>query len=98
MKYIHTRSSNDQSASKKIREECRPGEPMITFSYEHVIEIRLINPVPHNGHFTINYDLKYGESVGEVCAKIASKTGKLSFEFLISQKIFKVLQFLFNRD
>jgi leucyl-tRNA synthetase len=49
------------AAPEKIKEDCCPGQPFITF----------VNPVPHNGLFTEFLKIMEGDDTGKLAGRLA---------------------------
>jgi len=59
------------NAPEKIKEDCCPGQPFITFSVDPYVTVEAINPIPHNGLFTEYLKVMQGDDVPKLTARLA---------------------------
>ncbi|CAB3368878.1 Hypothetical predicted protein [Cloeon dipterum] len=59
------------SAPDKIKEDCCPGQPFITFSTEPYVTVKAINPVPASGFYTEHLKIMHGDNVSKLAARLA---------------------------
>lgn len=64
--------SDDALADEKIKEDCVPGSPHITFRHQPGVPITLMNPQPLSGLFEVKIDIIQGDTP----AKIANRLTK----------------------
>jgi leucyl-tRNA synthetase len=60
-------------AEDKIKEECCPGAPFITFIVKPSINVHFINPQKCNGSFDVTIKISNGDTVKQIILKIAEK-------------------------
>ncbi|XP_059482469.1 leucine--tRNA ligase, cytoplasmic isoform X2 [Neocloeon triangulifer] len=59
------------NAPDKIKEDCCPGQPFITFSVDPYVSVEAINPVPQNGLFIEHLKIMQGDTVGKLAARLS---------------------------
>lgn len=59
------------SAPEKIREDCCPGQPFITFRTEPSVSVDAINPEPQNGLFTEKLKIMEGDTASRLAVRLA---------------------------
>ncbi|XP_022084467.1 leucine--tRNA ligase, cytoplasmic-like isoform X2 [Acanthaster planci] len=60
-------------ATDKIQEECCPGKPFSIFRAESSVVVKMVNPQPHSGHFTLDVPIRQGDTVAKVANRIAKQ-------------------------
>ncbi|XP_071786614.1 leucine--tRNA ligase, cytoplasmic-like [Asterias amurensis] len=60
-------------ATEKIQEECCPGTPFSLFRTEPSVTIKLVNPQPHSGHFSLDVPIMQGDTVVKVASRIVKQ-------------------------
>lgn len=68
---IEIRFTDDPSANEKLKEEVRPGNPMIAYTTKPSIKINLENPVPRSGMFTQYLNVSDGDTTKLIKEKLA---------------------------
>lgn len=68
---IEIRFTDDPSANEKLKEEVRPGNPMIAYTTKPSIKINLENPVPRSGMFTQYLNISDGDTTKLIKEKLA---------------------------
>jgi leucyl-tRNA synthetase len=69
MEGIEVKSSD--TADDKVKEDCCPGQPFISFKTEPSVKMTLINNQPFNSLFEIQCDIFEGDSVSQLASRIA---------------------------
>ena len=64
--------SDDPTADDKIKEDCVPGSPHITFRFQPGVSVSFINPQPLSGLF----EVKLSVIEGDTPAKLATRLTK----------------------
>lgn len=83
--------TDDPTAEDKIKEDCVPGSPHITFYYQSGVEIELVNPQPGSGYFSSKIAVLEGDDT----LKIARRLAKL-WKQIKGQSFFFSLSFVFK--
>lgn len=68
------------TAPEKIREDCCPGQPFITFRSEPSVAIEAVNPEPHNGLFAEQLRVMDGDTVARLTARLAKASRAIKGE------------------
>ncbi|XP_005104027.1 leucine--tRNA ligase, cytoplasmic [Aplysia californica] len=68
---IEIKSSDD--ADEKVKEDCCPSQPFITFKTEPSVQLTLLNNQPFNGLFELKLDIFEGDTVAQVANRIAKQ-------------------------
>lgn len=63
-------NSDDPTADEKIREDCVPGAPHITFRHQPGVRINFINPQPLSGLFEVKLSVTQGDTPGKLAARL----------------------------
>ncbi|GLV35682.1 Leucyl-tRNA synthetase [Carabus blaptoides fortunei] len=71
---VSVRYSDEPDAAEKMREECCPGQPYISFFTRPGVNIACVNPEAHTGLFTRIVKISSGDTVTKLCARIAKDT------------------------
>ncbi|CAG7727120.1 unnamed protein product [Allacma fusca] len=66
---IVVRSAQD-SNEEKVKEECCPGKPLISFDNAPSVAVRVVNSQPLSGHFTWSVPIMNGDTVGRVLTRM----------------------------
>jgi len=72
------------AAPEKIKEDCCPGQPFITFATDPYVTIEAVNPVPHNGLFTEFLKIMEGDDAGKLAGRLAKSCRAIKGIFFIS--------------
>jgi leucyl-tRNA synthetase len=62
------------TAPEKIREDCCPGQPFITFCSEPFVTVEAVNPQPQNGLFAEQMRVMEGDTVSRLTARLAKNS------------------------
>ena len=63
--------TDDPTVEEKIKEDCVPGSPHITFYYQAGVEIKLTNPQPGSGFFTVTLSVIEGDNPLKIARRLA---------------------------
>lgn len=77
---INVRYSDEPDAAEKMREECCPGQPYISFFTKPGVNITCVNPEPHSGLFTRVLKISSGDTVTNLSARIVKDTKAIKGE------------------
>jgi leucyl-tRNA synthetase len=72
---LEVKFTDSDSASEKIKEEVRPGNPFIVYTTKPSIKITLENPVPRSGMFTEYLNVSDGDSTLILREKLTKSLG-----------------------
>lgn len=72
---LEVKFTDDTAASEKIKEEVRPGNPLIVYTTKPSIKITLENPVPRSGMFTEYLNVSDGDTTLTLKEKLTKKLG-----------------------
>merc|ERR1711911_169913 len=61
----------DDPTEDKIKEDCVPGSPHITFYYQSGVEIELVNPQPGSGYFSSKIAVLEGDDTLKIARRLA---------------------------
>uniref|UniRef100_A0A0B7B5B4 Uncharacterized protein n=1 Tax=Arion vulgaris TaxID=1028688 RepID=A0A0B7B5B4_9EUPU len=75
-------------ADDKVKEDCCPGKPFISFITESSVEVSLINPQPFSGLFDMKLNIFDGDNIHKVISRIA-KTERSKFKDPTAVKLFR---------
>ncbi|XP_071446745.1 leucine--tRNA ligase, cytoplasmic [Hetaerina americana] len=70
-------TDESESVDDKLREECCPGAPFITFYSLPSITLNFINPVPSSGLFTCSVPICDGDTVDRVVSRLRKLNNKV---------------------
>jgi leucyl-tRNA synthetase len=84
------------AAPEKIKEDCCPGQPFITFATDPYVTIEAVNPVPHNGLFTEFLKIMEGDDAGKLAGRLAKSCRAIKGNFFISKLCVHLFELLFN--
>jgi leucyl-tRNA synthetase len=62
--------SDDPTADEKIREDCVPGAPHVSFYYQAGVDMAFINPQPHSGLFEAKLPVMPGDTPLKLAIRI----------------------------
>ena len=62
--------SDDPTADEKIKEDCVPGSPHITFRHEPGVSISLVNPQPLSGLFEVKLTVMQGDTPAKLASRL----------------------------
>ena len=62
--------TDDPSADEKIREDCVPGTPHITFYNQPGVSIDVVNLQPHSGLFEVRLSIIEGDTVAKLASRL----------------------------
>ena len=62
--------SDDPTADEKIREDCVPGAPHVSFYYQAGVDVDFINPQPHSGLFETKLPVMPGDTPLKLAIRI----------------------------
>lgn len=65
---VEVKYSDTPAAEEKIKEECCPGQPYIAYRCEPNIQMKLVNPQPCSGLFTLKLPVYSGSTVSSMCS------------------------------
>ncbi|KAK0056665.1 leucine--tRNA ligase cytoplasmic [Biomphalaria pfeifferi] len=77
-------------ADDKVKEECCPGKPFITFLTEPSVKLCFINPQPFSSLFEFNLDIFEGDTLAKVVNRIA-RTDRSKFKDPAALKLYRYL-------
>ncbi|KAG8222240.1 hypothetical protein J437_LFUL001438 [Ladona fulva] len=67
---IQFKYTDDEQVDEKLKEDCCPGGPFITFFSKPSVSINFINPVPSSGLFTCSVPIGDGDNVEKVVSRL----------------------------
>lgn len=72
---LEIRFTDDPTATEKMKEEVRPGTPLISYTTKPSVRIVLENPVPRSGMFTHFLNVSDGDTTKGLKEKLAKALG-----------------------
>lgn len=81
---IDIRWSDEADVDEKVREECRPGTPFITYRNEPGVAVRFVNTDPCNGLFDFFAKIVDGEGVAQVLRRVRRINTKIKARSTLS--------------
>lgn len=90
--------TDDPTVDDKIKEDCVPGSPHITFYYQPGVEIELINPQPSSGFFTTKLTILEGDNSLKIARRLAKyyKQIKGWLHFLFHYQTIQIINWISN--
>ncbi|CAL1544522.1 unnamed protein product [Lymnaea stagnalis] len=83
---VEVKSSDN--ADDKVKEECCPGKPFITFVTEPSVKLCFINPQPFSSLFELSLDIFEGDTSSKVISRIA-KSDRSKFKDPSALKLYR---------
>lgn len=77
MDEVLVKFSDETDAPEKMKEECCPGQPYISFFSKPGIDINFINPVPFNSMLSRVIKISPGDSVSKICNQLTSEVKEI---------------------
>lgn len=62
--------SDDSTADEKIKEDCVPGTPHITFRHQPGVSINFVNPQPLSGLFEVKLTVMQGDTPAKLVSRL----------------------------
>lgn len=79
---------SEEAEDDKVKDECCPGKPFITFRTEPSVTVRLVNPQPYSGLFEVKLPIFQGDTIHQVKARL-QKTDRSKIKDPQAIKLFR---------
>lgn len=61
---------SEEAEGDKVKDDCCPGKPFITFRTEPSVTVRIVNPQPYSGLFEVKLPIFQGDTIQQVKARL----------------------------
>lgn len=79
--------SDDQTADDKIKEDCVPGSPHITFWHQPGVPISFVNPQPLSSLFEVKLSVTSGDTPVKLATRLAKHHKQIKGNELLEKKL-----------
>lgn len=77
--------SDDPTADEKIKEDCVPGVPHITFRYQPGVSINFLNPQPLSGLFEVKLAVMQGDTPAKLASRLVKHHKQIKGTFTVNR-------------
>jgi len=62
--------TDDPSCDDRIKEDCVPGAPHVTFYHQPGVPVQFVNPQAHNGLFEVQLSVREGDTPAKLAVRL----------------------------